>query len=111
MKLITDTFQSTGASEICLEASVCEVYMSAQATDLKASPVAQAVAERYVARPNSRRISRPSGRVAAGRWVNITKRPQFAEEFGVSGALSQIASRILAARELLRPHGRPANEA
>ena len=49
MKLITDTFQSTGASGICLEASVREVYMSAQDADLKASPVAQAVAERHVA--------------------------------------------------------------
>jgi ParB family chromosome partitioning protein len=48
-KLVTDTFQSTGASGCCLEASVRQVYMSAQAADLKDSPVAQAVDERHAA--------------------------------------------------------------
>jgi len=49
LKLVTDTFQSTGASGGCLEVSVREVYMSAQAPDLKDSPVAQAVDERHAA--------------------------------------------------------------
>ena len=38
-KLVTDTFQSTGSSGGCLEASVRQIYMSAQAADLKDSPV------------------------------------------------------------------------
>ena len=49
MRLVTDTFQSMGASGGCLEASVRQVYMSAQAADLKDSPVAQAVDERHAA--------------------------------------------------------------
>ncbi len=48
-KLVSDTFQSTGASGGCLEASVRQVYMSAQAADLKDSPVAQAVDQRHAA--------------------------------------------------------------
>jgi ParB family chromosome partitioning protein len=48
-KLVTDTFQSTGASGGCLEVSVRQVYLSAQAVDLKDSPVAQAVDERHAA--------------------------------------------------------------
>jgi len=48
-KLANDTFQSTGASGGCLEASVRQVYMSAQAVDLKDSPVAQTVDERHAA--------------------------------------------------------------
>ena len=35
MKLVNDTFRSSGASGSCLEASVRTVYMSAQAPDLK----------------------------------------------------------------------------
>ena len=49
MKLVTDTFQSRGASGGCMEASVRQVYMPAQAADLKDSPVAQAVDERHAA--------------------------------------------------------------
>jgi ParB family transcriptional regulator, chromosome partitioning protein len=49
MRLVTDTFQSTGGSGGCLEASVRQVYMSAQAADLKDSPVAHAMDERHAA--------------------------------------------------------------
>ncbi|MDO8984381.1 ParB/RepB/Spo0J family partition protein [Cypionkella sp.] len=49
MKLVNDTFRSSGASGSCLEASVRTVYMSAQAPDLKDSPVAKAVDDRHAA--------------------------------------------------------------
>jgi ParB family transcriptional regulator, chromosome partitioning protein len=49
LKLVNDTFRSSGASGTCLEASVRTVYMSAQAPDLKDSPVAKAVDERHSA--------------------------------------------------------------
>jgi ParB family chromosome partitioning protein len=47
VKLVNDTFRSAGASGSCLEASVRHVYLSAQAPDLKDSPVAQAVDDRH----------------------------------------------------------------
>jgi ParB family chromosome partitioning protein len=49
MKLVNDTFRSSGASGSCLEAAVRPVYMSAQAQDLKDSPVAKAVDDRHAA--------------------------------------------------------------
>ena len=49
MKLVNDTFRSFGASGSCLEAYVRTVYMSAQAPDLKDSPVAKAVDDRHAA--------------------------------------------------------------
>jgi ParB family transcriptional regulator, chromosome partitioning protein len=49
MKLVNDTFRSSGTSGSCLEASVRPVYMSAQASDLKDSPVAKAVDDRHAA--------------------------------------------------------------
>jgi ParB family transcriptional regulator, chromosome partitioning protein len=49
MKLVNDTFRNSGASGSCLEASVRPVYMSAQAPDLKDSPVAKAVDDRHAA--------------------------------------------------------------
>jgi ParB family chromosome partitioning protein len=49
MKLVNDTFRGSGASGSCLEASVRPVYMSAQAPDLKDSPVAKAVDDRHAA--------------------------------------------------------------
>ncbi|WP_104018135.1 ParB/RepB/Spo0J family partition protein [Roseovarius nitratireducens] len=47
LKLVTDTFRTSGASGSCLEASVRQVYMSAQASDLKDSMVANLVDERH----------------------------------------------------------------
>ncbi len=47
LKLVTDTFRTYGASGSCLEASVRQVYMSAQAPDLKDSVVAKLVDERH----------------------------------------------------------------
>ena len=49
MKLVNDAFRSSGESGGCLEASVRPVYMSAQAPDLKDSPVAKAVDDRHAA--------------------------------------------------------------
>jgi len=49
MKFINDTFRTTGASGSCLEVSVRHVYLSAQASDLKDSPVAKVVDERHAA--------------------------------------------------------------
>jgi ParB family chromosome partitioning protein len=49
MKLVNDTFRSSGASGSCLEAAVRPVYMLAQAQDLKDSPVAKAVDDRHAA--------------------------------------------------------------
>ena len=49
LKLVNDTFRGSGASGSCLEASVRPVYMSAQAPDLKDSPVAKAVDDRHAA--------------------------------------------------------------
>ena len=48
-KLVTDTFQSTGATGGCLEASVRQVCRSPHAANLMDSPVAQAVDERHAA--------------------------------------------------------------
>ena len=47
LKLVTDTFRTSSASGSCLEASVRQVYMSAQAPDLKDSVVAKLVDERH----------------------------------------------------------------
>ena len=47
LKLVTDTFRTSGASGSCLEASVRQVYMSVQASDLKDSVVAKLVDERH----------------------------------------------------------------
>ena len=49
MKLVNDTFRSSGASGSCVEVSVRPVCMSAQAPDLKDSPVAKAVGDRHAA--------------------------------------------------------------
>jgi len=50
MKLVGDTFHSAGtASGNCLEASVRQVYLPAQAPDLKDSAVARAVDDRHAA--------------------------------------------------------------
>ncbi len=49
LKLVTDTFRTSSATGSCLEASVRQVYMSAQAPDLKDSVVAKLVDERYAA--------------------------------------------------------------
>ena len=47
LKLVTDTFRTSGASGSCLEVSVRQVYMSAQASDLKDSVMAKLVDERH----------------------------------------------------------------
>ncbi len=47
LKLVTDTFCTSGASGSCLEASVHRVYMSVQASDLKDCVVAKLVDERH----------------------------------------------------------------
>ncbi len=49
LKLVTDTFRTSGASGGCVDVSVRHVYMSAQAPDLKDSPVAKAVDARHAA--------------------------------------------------------------
>jgi ParB family chromosome partitioning protein len=49
LKLVTDTFRTSNDSGSCLEASVCHVYMSAEAADLKDSVVAKPVDERHSA--------------------------------------------------------------
>ena len=49
LKLVTDTFRTSGASGGCVDVSVRHVYMSAQAPDLKDSPVAKAVDDRHAA--------------------------------------------------------------
>ena len=49
LKLVTDTFRTSGASGSCVDVSVRHVYMSAQAPDLKDSPVAKAVDDRHAA--------------------------------------------------------------
>jgi ParB family chromosome partitioning protein len=49
LKLVTDTFRTSGASGGCFDVSVRHVYMSAQAPDLKDSPVAKAVDKRHAA--------------------------------------------------------------
>ena len=49
LKLVTDTFRTSGASGGCVDVSLRHVYMSAQAPDLKDSPVAKAVDARHVA--------------------------------------------------------------
>ena len=49
LKLVNDTFRTSRASGSCFEVSVHHVYMSAQASDLKDSPVAKAVDERHAA--------------------------------------------------------------
>ncbi|MEO5614088.1 MAG: ParB N-terminal domain-containing protein [Cypionkella sp.] len=49
LKLVTDTFRTSGASGGCVDVSVRHVYMSAQAPDLKDSPVATAVDARHAA--------------------------------------------------------------
>ena len=48
-KLVTDTFRTSGVSGSCLEASVRQVYLPAQAPDLKDSAVALAVDDRHAA--------------------------------------------------------------
>ena len=49
LKLVTDTFRTSSASGSCLEATVRQVYMSAQAPDLKDSIVAKLFDERHAA--------------------------------------------------------------
>jgi len=49
LKLVTDIFRTSGASGSCLEASVRQVYLPAQAPDLKDSAVALAVDVRHAA--------------------------------------------------------------
>lgn len=53
MKLVNDTFRSSRGFGQLLGASVRTVYMSAQAPDLKDSPVAKAVDDRHSARGRS----------------------------------------------------------
>jgi ParB family chromosome partitioning protein len=47
LKLVTDTFRTSGASGSCVDVSVRHIYMSAQAPDLKDSPVSKAVDDRH----------------------------------------------------------------
>jgi len=47
LKLVTDTFRTSGTSRSCVDVSVRHVDMSAQAPDLKDSPVAKAVDDRH----------------------------------------------------------------
>nr|WP_233499465.1 hypothetical protein [Pararhodobacter sp. CCB-MM2] len=49
LKLVGDTFRTSNSAGSCLEASVRNVYMSAQASDLKDSVVAKLVDERHAA--------------------------------------------------------------
>ena len=49
LKMVIDTFRTSGASGGCVDVSVRHVYMSAQAPDLKDSPVAKAVDARHAA--------------------------------------------------------------
>jgi ParB family chromosome partitioning protein len=49
LKLVTDTFRSSPATGSCLEASVRQVYMTAQAPELKDSAVAEAIDARHAA--------------------------------------------------------------
>lgn len=49
LKLVTDTFRSSSATGSCLEASVRQVYMTAQAPELKDSAVAEAIDARHAA--------------------------------------------------------------
>ena len=46
LKLVYDTFRTSNSADGCLEASVSDVYMSAQASDLKDSVVAKLVDDR-----------------------------------------------------------------
>lgn len=46
LKLVNDTFRTSNSAGSCLEASVCHIYMSAQASDLKDSVVAKLVDNR-----------------------------------------------------------------
>jgi len=47
MNLVNDTFRTSSSAGSCLEASVGQVYMSAQASDLKDSVVARLVGDRH----------------------------------------------------------------
>ncbi len=49
LKLVTDTFRSSAATGSCLEASVRQVHMTAQAPELKDSAVAEAIDARHAA--------------------------------------------------------------
>ena len=49
LKLVTDTFRTSGASGSCVEVSVRHVYMSAQSPELKDSAVAKSVDARHAA--------------------------------------------------------------
>ncbi|MDN5788695.1 ParB/RepB/Spo0J family partition protein [Pseudorhodobacter sp.] len=49
LKLVTDTFRTSGASGSCVEVSVRHLYLSAQSPDLKDSVVAKAVDARHAA--------------------------------------------------------------
>ncbi|MBN8633254.1 MAG: ParB N-terminal domain-containing protein [Rhodobacterales bacterium] len=49
LKLVTDTFRNSSATGSCLEASVRQVYMTAQAPELKDSAVAKAIDARHAA--------------------------------------------------------------
>lgn len=47
LKLVNDVFRTSNSADCCLEASVQQVYMSAQASDLKDSVVAKLVDDRH----------------------------------------------------------------
>lgn len=49
LKLVTDTFRTSGASGSCIEVSVRHIYMSAQSPELKDSAVAKSVDARHAA--------------------------------------------------------------
>ena len=49
LKLVTDTFRTSGASGSCVEVSVRHVYMAAQSPELKDSAVAKSVDARHAA--------------------------------------------------------------
>ncbi len=49
LKLVTDTFRTSGASGSCVEVSVRHVYMAAQSAELKDSTVAKSVDARHAA--------------------------------------------------------------
>lgn len=64
-KLVLDTFQSTGASGGCLEASIRHVFFPIQPLDLKDSPSARAIA----ARQDEWKIDLPADEDALWDWL------------------------------------------
>jgi ParB family chromosome partitioning protein len=83
MKLVNDTFRTSGASGSCLEASVRTVYMSAQAPDLKDSPVAKP--STIVTLPG-----RPICRLATMPCSGTISRPSIRQPSGSAGALPEL---------------------